>query len=397
MTSINNTSNTNTSTKVRFALNRRWGKALLVFFVALVLAQQAWGIPERRRLFEEREENAYLLIPIVASIPGIGVFAGITGSGSNLGGTGIDVGTTIAQSVDSTDIRIRAYALREVPFFIPGLTLDYWFGDIKFGNFNTFLPGRNSPNYTIPVTGEVKFQLLRPAFHYFQRRLNFSYILTYAKGFEVDEAGNEIESARHGASGDILLDITDDVIDPRTGFRLHYNKTLPAPTSSIFGSNSGNGDAGRFTGTKVEQMETVLYFPLNKSLHLAWDIQYLRASGPGDSGGVVAGGSPPLRGYPGGRWRDKYGVFSGLEARYTIPIFRMLDFFMVRGMLEGVQLAVFYEVGQVNPDPGNELYTELHQSYGAGARMLLEAIVLRFDLAYSDEGPQFHLTIDQPF
>jgi hypothetical protein len=39
----------------------------------------------------------------------------------------------------------------------------------------------------------------------------------------------------------------------------------------------------------------------------------------------------------------------------------------------------------------------MHQSYGVGARALFEAIVLRFDLATSDEGLQTHLTIGHAF
>ena len=63
--------------------------------------------------------------------------------------------------------------------------------------------------------------------------------------------------------------------------------------------------------------------------------------------GAIAGGSPPLRGYPLNRWRDRFGVFHGLDLRYNIPLGKVLDFFLARGVIEYIQLAAFYEVGQV--------------------------------------------------
>ena len=101
--------------------------------------------------------------------------------------------------------------------------------------------------------------------------------------------------------------------------------------------------------------------------------------------------------HPVNRWRDRYGVFHGLDLRFNIPMGIELDFVLARGVVEDLQLAVFYEVGQVAASDNSTLYDELHHSYGFGARILLEAIVLRLDLAFSDEGPQTHLTVGHAF
>ena len=74
-----------------------------------------------------------------------------------------------------------------------------------------------------------------------------------------------------------------------------------------------------------------------------------------------------------------------------------LDFLLAHGVLEGLQYALFYELGQVSPVENHLLYEDMHHSYGAGFRLLFRAIVLRLDLANSDEGVQTHLTINQPF
>jgi len=354
--------------------------------------------PERRRDFDQRRPNEYLAVPAVASLPGIGVFAGVISSASNVGGTGIDAAATVAESVDNTDISIRAAALREVPLAPKYLTIEYQYADIKFGNFQTYLPGRESPDFTIPVTGEFNYQFVRPFLRFWERRLNFFYALGYFDGFEVDENGNEVKAASHTAQAGMILDFTDDVVDPRSGVRLRYVTTLPAPEESVFGRDSQ--DVELLTGDeelRIERHEVAWYWDWSERLSIAWDVQYFRAVGREGAEEVIPGGSPPLRGYPQGRWSDRYGVFFGVEPRYTIPTNTELDIYIARGIVEGVQIAPFYEVGQVSPDNDDTLFTEMHHSYGAGVRALFEAIVLRLDLAFSDEGPQIHLTIDQPF
>jgi hypothetical protein len=74
-----------------------------------------------------------------------------------------------------------------------------------------------------------------------------------------------------------------------------------------------------------------------------------------------------------------------------------LDIVIAHGVLESLQLAGFYEVGQVSPTQDRTLFEAMHPSYGLGLRALFQAIVLRFDLGHSDEGLQTHLTIGHAF
>lgn len=369
----------------------------LALLAALPSAAGAFP-PERRRNYEARAPNEYLIIPALASIPGAGVFAGVLASASNLGGTGVDVGGAVAQSIDGTDIRIRAVALQNVPLYRPAFVLDYQVADIKLGNFQAYIPGRDSPNFTVPITAEFRFQMLRPRLVLWERRIQLSYTLGFFDGFDFDERGNEIPFAQHSARADMRLDFTDDVLDPRRGVRFGYGTTLDAPQHSILGDDSGRSSAfGNESSVRVEEYLLNGYIPLAEHWVLAWSNRYFAATGREDGDEVVSGGSPPLRGYPGGRWSDRYGVFSGAEARYTIPLFRRLDFALARGILEGIQLAAFYEVGQVSPTRDHSLFEAMHHSYGGGVRALFSGVVVRLDLAGSDEGVQTHLTIDQPF
>ena len=371
----------------------------LLGLLMVSMAGKAWAlVPERRRDFDERRPNEYLILPAVASLPGIGIFVGVLSSFSNIAGSGIDAAVAVAESVDETDISVRVAALRDVPLPLPGMTFDYQYGNIKLGNFQTFLPGRDSPNFTIPITAEFDFQLIRPAIRLFERRFNLTYTLSYFKGFGFDEDGNEFPFSDHNASGALFLDFTDDVVDPHVGVRLTYETTLAAPKESILGTskNTGNifGDDQEIT---VESYEVGMFIPQSEQVVWVWNNRYFQATGREESDVVISGGSPPLRGYPDGRWRDRYGVFSALEWRYTTETRVELDFILARGIVQGLQYALFYEVGQVSPTPGKLLYEDMHQSYGAGVRALFDAIILRLDVAQSDEGTQVHLTIGQPF
>ena len=374
---------------------------LAAIFIWLLVAGPTTAhaiFPERRRIFEERRPNEYLIFPAIASIPGVGVFLGVIGAATNIGDTGINLAGALAESIDDSDISVRAIAVQDVPLWRPALTFDYQIANIKLGNLETYLPGRNSPNFTIPVTGEFNFQRIQVNLRSSERRFNAWYSLSFFEGFDFDENGNEVSSARHGALAGILLDLTDDVVDPRVGVRIGYQSTLKAPSNSILGENSGpEGAFGSQDDIRILNYLLSLYIPLTDQLFLAWANLYFEAQGREDTGQIVPGGSPPLRGYPARRWSDRFGVFSGMELRYTISLGRNLDFLLVSGILEEVQFAVFYEVGQVSPEKNSSLYDDMHRSYGGGVRVLFEATVLRFDLALSDEGPQTHLTIGQAF
>ena len=365
----------------------------LFLATGLFFAQTALGlIPDRRRLYEDRRENVYMVIPAVASLPGAGVFVGVLGSFSNLGGSGIDAAVTQAQTMGGdSDIYISAYALREVPLFLDGLTLEYWFGNIQLNEFNAYLPGRNSPDFTIPYTGKFKYYFLNPAYRFWERRINLTYNLVFFNGYAINEDGEDMLTGSHAASGNLLLDFTDDWVDPHKGLRLGYGVTLDAPSKSILGEDSKNTQA---VESKNKDYSATLYIPTGDDVtwvaHQQW---FTSSSGEGGWGG----GAINLRGYPGGRWSDRYGKMQALEVRYTDHMSKEFDFVLAQGVLDGLQYAAFYEQGQVSPALDERLNQDLHRDYGVGMRALIDAIVLRLDLAFSEAGPQTHLTIDQPF
>ena len=201
------------------------------------------------------------------------------------------------------------------------------------------------------------------------------------------------------ATAGFLLDLTDDVVDPRRGLRFDFDTGVAAPDSTLLGRDSEFKSAFDQGDIRNRRYGLSFYFPIGDQFNLAWNNQFFEARGGEGEGvqGAISGGSPPLRGYPAGRWSDRFGVFHGLDLRFNIPVGLVLDFALARGVVEDLQLAAFYEVGQVSPLNNTSLYEDMHESYGFGARILLEAIVLRLDLAFSDEGPQTHLTLGHAF
>ena len=371
------------------------GTAVLLM-MAMAARAEPW--PERRRIYDERPPNEYLLIPAIASLPGTGVFLGIIGSASNLGDSGIDMGAALAKSIDNSDITVQALAFQNIPLFLKGFQLDYQVAHIKLGNLQIFLPGRNSPNFTIPVTAEFDVQFLMPNLQLFERRLQVYYGLGFFEGYDFDSQGNEAPFSRHSANGGFTLDFTDDLVDPRRGVRFGMRTSLHAPRRSLLGRNTRTSNLfGNEEDLRTRQYQLTVYIPFSERLHAAWNQQAFTTHGRENSEQIVPGGELPLRGYPGGRWSDRFGYFSGLELRYDHPMNRKLDIVVVRGVLEGLQYAAFYEVGQVNPLWNRSLVKDLHHSSGVGVRVLFQALVLRLDIARSDEGPQFHLTINHAF
>jgi len=76
-------------------------------------------------------------------------------------------------------------------------------------------------------------RVLAPSPRLLERSLNLICRLGFFGGFSVPDEGTEVQQASHGASGSLLLDFTDDVIDPSRGFRIGYSTSLSAPGKNL--------------------------------------------------------------------------------------------------------------------------------------------------------------------
>ena len=120
---------------------------------------------------------------------------------------------------------------------------------------------------------------------------------------------------------------------------------------------------------------------------------------PPSFAGVSLGGFDRLRGYPSKRFTGRSAVMYSAEYRIQPrwqplqqwPIFNLYD-------IPWWQWVVFAEAGQVADEfNAAALHENLNWSAGVGARFEVENVVVRAELAYSNEDSQFWVMVNQPF
>ena len=75
---------------------------------------------------------------------------------------------------------------------------------------------------------------------------------------------------------------------------------------------------------------------------------------------------------------------------------KAFDYIIERGVYAGFQLAVFYEEGTVAPSK-DLLHKNFRKSYGFGARIIFNNLIVRADQGFSDEGYETTVFIGYPF
>jgi hypothetical protein len=122
-------------------------------------------------------------------------------------------------------------------------------------------------------------------------------------------------------------------------------------------------------------------------------------NGPPFLEGATLGGFYRLRGYRDARFHDKASVYAAAEYRYTLEYNPIRNVEWLRFMkLDWFQLVGFVEGGRVAPDyKPDTLFSDWKSDFGVGLRAMTAGIVVRFDLAHSDEGTNAWVMIGHPF
>jgi hypothetical protein len=115
--------------------------------------------------------------------------------------------------------------------------------------------------------------------------------------------------------------------------------------------------------------------------------------------GATLGGLHRLRGYPQNRFNDRSAIYYGLEYRHTLNWNPLKEFtFNNRLDVDWFQLVGFSEVGRVAPDwKIDDLHEDMKWSAGAGIRTMVNSLIVRADIAASDEDAILQLFIGHPF
>ena len=115
--------------------------------------------------------------------------------------------------------------------------------------------------------------------------------------------------------------------------------------------------------------------------------------------GANLGGLWRLRGYPSTRFNDRAGIYYGLEYRHMLSWNPLKDF-TLKGRLDvdWFQLVGFGELGRVAPEwKFDELHKDMKWSAGVGLRSYINNLIVRLDVAKSEEDVIAQLFIGQPW
>ena len=122
---------------------------------------------------------------------------------------------------------------------------------------------------------------------------------------------------------------------------------------------------------------------------------------PPSYAGATLGGTERMRGYPEGRFNDRSAVYYAAEYRH-IPDWnplRNLGWLNRRNArVQWLQYVVGLEVGQVSDEFDlGDLHSDMKVCGILGLRAMVNTLVVRADVGFSEEGAAVQMTIDHPF
>jgi len=409
--------------------------ATLSLLVLIINNTFAETIPDRRR-DQFPKEDAYLVVPLPYSYPGIGEGFFLMGNMSNVVNTTTDV-FYVEVTGDATG---RVAQMDELPIIENELFLSFQYQDINRAAVNQYdirgMNGSNGDNYNLLDVSKADRTALRLDYSLQNRRYNF-YISRSLGEYEVDRIldskGNEITvfptpfpSTSEDNSLGFTLDYTDDYLDPHTGFRfgVEYNdkpadSDINAPDYYVLNFN--------FLYYKsMHQTDTLVLNYFQSDAHVRrqgnTDPNYHRNELGLDCQGDATclqteqalvdsfvneatygsatplGGLERLRSYPLERFKGAHMAFIGAEYRWNLTEEATpFNYLFWKDVRTGKQIAFFAETGSVS-ERSSELWDERRYSYGVGFRLLAASgSVYRADIAAGDEGTEVAIFFFYPW
>lgn len=405
-------------------------------FLFILMSSTIFADVTARRKDQFGRDFSYYVYPIAGEIPGLGKAAGFGASVLNMGGSDADFTGYYVRG----DFNATGAALLDYHVLPQRLIFDVGYNDYQVAP-KVYNRGINSDPLDV-IYPKVEGQYLQGqmTLTFDQRRYElFTRILggqnrllgildKNLQSFSgIDSSYKNFESISVGGT----LDLTDDRLDPRNGFRFEMASKLP--------NNYGGPDSSQFF---VNDYNLTAYLPMHKWDTLAFNIfhshAYVSRAGltdyallqqryglnctqypvgpPRDAclaaeakllantiannqyGTATAlGGTQRLRSFDNGRFYAGQSLSYGVEYRWNLMDDRVpFDIYLAKGVRTGIQLAAFWERGTVS-DFTDELLKNGRTSYGIGARLILSGVIIRFDLAHGDEGAQTQLFITYPW
>ncbi|WP_299568302.1 BamA/TamA family outer membrane protein [uncultured Shewanella sp.] len=226
------------------------------------------------------------------------------------------------------------------------------------------------------------------------------------ESYEFDD--DELDGAVHAIELGLLYDNTDFSVNPSFGSKQYL---------------SISHDAGWFESEQswtFLEFEASKYFSFGQSDYASqrilalnfwtgyspsWELEYDEQGGrkvnnnAPYSEGASLGGFYRMRGFENNRFHDKASIYATAEYRYTLKYNPIEDVSWLKFLrLDWFQLVGFVEAGRVGDSyTANELLTDMKYDYGVSLRALTAGIVVRLDVATSDESTNAWVMVDHPF
>ncbi len=223
-----------------------------------------------------------------------------------------------------------------------------------------------------------------------------------------EEQDRVLDGAVHALEFGILYDNTDFPVNPSKGSKQYISISHDAAwLQSDHEWTFVEFDASKYysLGESESAHQRVVALNFWTGYSPSWDVQYnnegkQRAIGaPPYNEGATLGGFYKMRGYNQNRFHDKAAIYMTAEYRYTLKYNPAADVKWLRFLkLDWFQLVGFVEAGRVAPEyTANELLSDLKSDYGVSLRTMMAGLVLRADIAVSDEGGSLWFMADHPF
>jgi len=408
---------------------------LTLLFVFLFLTPIVSNADVERRKDQYGSDFGYYFYPIAGEIPGLGTSTGFGGSILNMGDNDTDVtGYYIRGDFSATGI-----AFLDLQLFPKRLVFDVAYNDYMVAPISYNRGLDSDPDDFIQPKVEGHYVLGQMTLTFDQRRYEtFLRVMTGVDRLhevldsdgnafaDIDQSWKTYNQISIGGS----IDLTDDRLDPRVGSRIETNIRLPQNEAAsdteylsldvnltqyismrrwdtlvinVFGSQSivtrkGETDFASVKASVGLGCESIADSSEKNACFQAESLRINQTIAHRKYGTTSSlGGTQRLRSFNNYRFYASKVFFYGLEYRWNLTDEHTpFDIFIAKGIRTGIQLAAFIERGSVS-DGYRELLEEGRTSYGAGFRMVLSGVVIRFDLANGNEGIQSQLFITYPW
>ncbi len=223
-----------------------------------------------------------------------------------------------------------------------------------------------------------------------------------------EEQGRFLDGAVHAIEFGLLYDNTDFPVNPSKGSKQYISISHNAEwLESEHEWTFVEFDASKYysLGESDNAHQRVIALNFWTGYSPSWDVEYNDqgqqriVNAPAYNEGSTLGGFYKMRGYAQNRFHDKASIYMTAEYRYTLKYNPVAGVRWLRFLkLDWFQLVGFVEAGRVAPEyTANALLSDLKYDAGVSLRTMVAGLVVRADVAGSDEGGSLWFMVDHPF